>query len=242
MPVRVISYVVYISSRPSPRTQFTSHAKQARILSLVPFLSSSITHRNISLTPFLQTPEKMKSTLVTILLMALAPNLSCGMFQEEGDRIAIEVMFLTDELPNPYTNQLPHNRSFPAMPLLINNDHLLTKSLPIKSLERAPDHKGWLQLSENGDKLESVDADGVVIDAIDLTIKQRDEIQSKHEAALERLSGQETVAEKQDKGVAKIQAVCADWASICDVQPDCFFYNCDDCFKIRSVGVCFGYS
>ncbi|KAJ5392438.1 hypothetical protein N7509_007928 [Penicillium cosmopolitanum] len=118
----------------------------------------------------------------------------------------------------------------------------------IKGLTRDPDARGWIQLSDTGSRLQSVDSKGKVLDEIQLTAEQEADLRSKHAAKVEKVNANKiadpsaTSTPKPSSDLEKKSPGCADWSSICDVTPDCYFYNCDDCFKINPIGVCYSYS
>ena len=117
-----------------------------------------------------------------------------------------------------------------------------------KGLARDPDARGWIQLSDTGSKLQSVDNKGNVLDEIELTADEEADLRLKHSAKVDSAKlnangvSSATSTPKPRSDLEKKAPGCADWSSLCDVGPDCFLYNCDDCFKINPIGVCYSYS
>lgn len=117
----------------------------------------------------------------------------------------------------------------------------------LKGLTRDPDVRGWIQLSETGHKLQSVNGKGKVLDEIQLTAEQEAGLRHKFASKVAGITGDvnssDTSTTREERSVLDKNAPgCADWASICDETADCYAFNCDDCFKINPIGVCYSYS
>lgn len=108
-------------------------------------------------------------------------------------------------------------------------------------MTRAPNHKGRLELTDDGTMILSLDSEGNVLDQIEITPEQSALLQSKHEAAMQKINNQPQVSPNEERDVLETRQACMDWASYCEEQPDCFFWNCDDCFAFNGMGACYSY-
>lgn len=79
-----------------------------------------------------------------------------------------------------------------------------------------------------------------------MTAAQEAELRSTFATKVDQvLAGSDPSAKSANKERAvldKKHPGCADWSSLCDEGYDCHVYNCDDCFKINPIGVCYSYS
>ncbi|GIJ82145.1 hypothetical protein Asppvi_000648 [Aspergillus pseudoviridinutans] len=116
----------------------------------------------------------------------------------------------------------------------------------IKDLARDPNSRGWIQLSDTGHRIQSVNGKGVVLDEIQLTAAQEAELRSSFAAQVDQImahSDSSPAFTKEERSLLdKKSPGCADWASLCDEPYDCYKWNCDDCFKINPIGSCYSYS
>ncbi|EAW17183.1 uncharacterized protein NFIA_005450 [Aspergillus fischeri NRRL 181] len=116
----------------------------------------------------------------------------------------------------------------------------------IAGLARDPDSPGRIQLSNTGHKIQSVNGKGEVLDEIQLTAAQEAELRSSFAAQLDRvMAGGDSPAVSNKRARSPLDKKapgCADWASLCVEPADCYYYNCDDCFRINPIGACYSYS